>query len=55
MYLDDLIAQLQVTRAQYGNLQVWLNPEPNFTVQVTVGDMLPQDRKNPPEKVLYIG
>ena len=55
MHLDELIAQLQLLRAQYGDLPVWLSGSSPVTVEVE--DMYPTNPKpyEAPEKVVLIG
>ncbi len=55
MYLDKFIADLQLVRAQYGDLPVWVNGSSPVTVEVE--DMYPTNPKpdDVPEKVVLIG
>lgn len=54
MYLSEFIAQLQLIRAQHGDLQVWIKdgvpPSPIAIVQ----EMLPSNPNEPVEKIVFI-
>lgn len=55
MYLDEFIAQLQVMRAQHGDLSVWVeNGLPPMMVEVQ--DMYPPNSRpsDLPEKVAFV-
>ena len=54
MYLSEFIAQLQIIRAQHGDIQVWVKdgvpPSPHASIQ----DMLPIRPSDPAEKIVWI-
>lgn len=54
MYLSDFIAQLQVIRAQYGDLPVWVKDGVPPSPQATVQEMLAPNPNDLPEKIVFI-
>lgn len=54
IYLDDLITQLQLIRAQYGDLQVWLAQGTPSSLRLSVQDVAPMDAREPLAKVVWI-
>jgi hypothetical protein len=54
LYLSDLIAQLQVIRTQYGDIQVWVTNGTPMGPRLVVEDMMQSNPNDPMTKVLMI-
>ena len=54
MTISNLIAELQVILAQYGDLQVWMEHGGPTSPRPVVQEMFTQGLRQPPEKVVMI-
>lgn len=54
LYLTDLIDQLQLIRAQHGDIQVWVTNGTPLSPRLVVNDMMPPNSNDPMQKVLMI-